>query len=131
MTGYSPEEAIGKNPRLLKSECQDPAYYKDLWGTIRAGQVWHGELVNRRKDGTRYTEEMSITPVRDAGGEIVQYIAIKQDVTDRRAAEEAQRFLASIVECSEDAITAYTLDGIIQSKPPRRQTRPRAPSWPT
>jgi PAS domain S-box-containing protein len=115
MTGYSPKETIGKNPRLLKSGSQDPAYYEDLWDTIRAGQVWHGGLVNRRKDGTLYTEEMSITPVRDPGGEIVQYIAIKQDVTDRRAAEEAQRFLAAIVECSEDAITAYTPSGIIRT----------------
>jgi PAS domain S-box-containing protein len=115
ITGYSPGEVMGKNPRILKSGRQEPAYYKDLWDTIHAGKVWHGELINRRKDGTLYTEEMSITPVRDADGAIVQYIAIKQDVTDRRRAEEAQRFLASIVESSEDAITAYTPAGIIQT----------------
>ena len=78
-----------------------------------SGRVWHGELINRRKDGTFYHEEMRITPVRDSNGEIVSYIAIKHDVTERRAAEEAQRFLAAIVESSEDAIVAYTPAGII------------------
>jgi PAS domain S-box-containing protein len=113
MTGYSREEAVGQNPRILKSGLQSPEFYKELWDTVASGQVWHGELVNRRKDGTFYTEEMRITPVRDSGGEIVNYIAIKQDVTGRRAAEEAKRFLASIVESSEDAIVAHTPDGTI------------------
>ena len=104
MTGYSREEAIGQNPRVLKSGRQPPEFYKELWDAIASGRVWHGEVINRRKDGTFYTEEMKITPVRDSHGEIVSYIAIKRDVTGRRAAEEAKRFLASIVECSEDAI---------------------------
>ena len=113
MTGYSREEATGQSPRLLKSECQSTEFYQDLWKTIASGKVWHGELINRRKDGTCYTEEMTITPVRDARGETVSYMAIKQDVTERRGAEEAKRFLASIVECSEDAIVANTPTGII------------------
>jgi PAS domain S-box-containing protein len=113
MTGYSREEAIGQNPRILKSGRQSPELYKNLWGTIASGRVWHGELINRRKDGTLYTEETRITPVRDEHGETVSYIAIKQDVTERRAAGEAQRFLASIVECSEDAIVASTAAGIV------------------
>ena len=113
MTGYSREEAIGQNPHLLKSGKQDPAYYKDLWGTILRGQVWHGELINRRKDGKLYSEEMTITPVRDADGAVANYIAIKQDVTARRAAEDAQRFLASIVDSSEDAIVGQTAEGVI------------------
>src|SRR5262249_25585385 len=90
-----------------------PQFYKDLWDTVSDGRVWHGELVNRRKDGSFYTEEMRITPVRDARGRIVRFIAIKQDVTERRAAEEAKHFLASIVECSEDAIVVTTLEGRI------------------
>ncbi len=88
-------------------------FYRDLWKTIRVGQVWHGELVNRRKDGSFYTEEMRITPVHGSNGAIVNFIAIKQDVTRRRAAEEAQRFLAAIVENSDDAIVAYGITGII------------------
>ncbi|MGA1998263.1 MAG: PAS domain S-box protein, partial [Bryobacteraceae bacterium] len=113
MTGYSSEEAAGRNPRILKSGRQAPETYKDLWDTVASGRVWQGELINRRQDGTLYTEEMRITPVRDSEGEIVSYIAIKRDVTERRAAEEAKRFLASIVECSEDAIVAVTPGGTI------------------
>jgi len=88
LTGYTFEEAVGKDPRILKSEQQDPKYYGDLWRTILSGRVWHGELVNRRKDGTCYTEEMSITPVRDDRGEIANFIAIKQDVSERKQAQE-------------------------------------------
>jgi PAS domain S-box-containing protein len=113
LTGYTSEEAVGKNLRILNSGRQPVAFYKELWNTIRSGRVWHGEVINRRKDGTFYHEEMRITPVRDSIGEIVNYIAIKQDVTERRAAEEAQGFLAAIVESSEDAISTYTPAGII------------------
>jgi PAS domain S-box-containing protein len=113
MTGYSREEAVGQNPRILKSGRRSAAFYQELWKTIASGQVWHGELINRRKDGTCYTEDMKIAPVRDSLGEIVSYIAIKRDVTARRAAEESQRFLASIVECSEDPIVANAPDGTI------------------
>ena len=113
MTGYTSEEAVGQYPRILKSGLEPAEFYAELWNTIRSGRVWHGELINRRKDGTFYHEEMRITPVRDSKGEIASYIAIKHDVTERRAAEEAQRFLAAIVESSEDAIVAYTPAGII------------------
>ena len=113
MTGYTSEEAVGQYPRILKSGLEPAEFYTELWNTIRSGRVWHGELINRRKDGTFYHEEMRITPVRDSKGEIASYIAIKHDVTERRAAEEAQRFLAAIVESSEDAIAAYTPAGII------------------
>ena len=113
MTGYSREEVAGQCPSILKSGRQSAEFYKELWDTIASGLVWHGELINRRKDGTLYTEEMRITPVRDSNREIVSYIAIKQDVTARRAAEDAKRFLASIVECSEDAIVATTPAGAI------------------
>ncbi len=91
ITGYGAEEIIGQNPRILKSNRQNPGYYRDLWNTILAGQVWHGELINQRKDGTIYIEEMTITPVRNAGGAITNFIAIQQDVTEQRAAEEALR----------------------------------------
>jgi len=113
MTGYTSAEAVGQYPRILSSGRHSAAFYQELWNTIRSGRVWHGELINRRKDGTFYNEEMSITPVRGPDGEIVSYIAIKQDVTGRRAAEEARRFLAAIVESSEDAILASTPAGII------------------
>ena len=93
MTGYSKEEVLGKNPRLLKSGEQPESYYAELWSTISSGKVWQGELVNRRKDGTTYTEEMTITPVtQDVGNPADTYfIAIKQDITERKRAEEALR----------------------------------------
>ena len=115
MTGYTAAEVIGQNPRVLKSGRHDPTFYKQMWETVQAGQVWHGELINRRKDGSEYTEEMSITPVRNSAGAIANYIAIKQDVTARRAAENAQLFLAAIVKGSPDAIFSHTLDGTITS----------------
>ncbi|MFZ3266339.1 MAG: PAS domain S-box protein [Terriglobales bacterium] len=89
ITGYGAVEVIGQNPRILKSNRERPEYYRDLWNTILAGQVWHGELINRRKDGTAYIVEMTITPVRNTGGAITNFIAIQQDVTEQRAAEEA------------------------------------------
>jgi diguanylate cyclase (GGDEF)-like protein/PAS domain S-box-containing protein len=113
LTGYSAEEAVGRNPRFLKSGSQDSGYYKELWETILAGNVWRGRLINRRKDGSDYREEMTITPVRDARGEITNYIALKQDVTETSAAERSRQFLASIVQSSEDAIIGRTLDGRI------------------
>jgi len=87
MTGYSFDEAVGQNPRFLKSGVQDEAFYRDMWTTITSGEVWSGEVINRRKDGTLYTEEMSITPVR-ADGEIVNYVAIKRDITERKQMEQ-------------------------------------------
>jgi PAS domain S-box-containing protein len=89
MTGYRAEEAIGRNPRLLKSGKHDRAFYKDLWNTILAGKTWQGELNNRRKDGSRYCEEQTITPVLDAQGEISHFVSVKLDVTERKRAEIA------------------------------------------
>jgi PAS domain S-box-containing protein len=91
LTGYSAREAVGQNPRILKSGKQEDAHYRKLWQTISSGRVWSGELINRRKDGSLYVEEMTITPLRDAGGAIVRYIAIKQDITERKRADEAVR----------------------------------------
>ena len=87
-TGYTAAEAIGKNPRqLIKSGKHKPAFYKNLWNTILAGKVWQGELVNRRKDGSLYTDEMTITPLKDERGEITHFIAVKQDITQRKLLE--------------------------------------------
>ena len=85
LTGYTETEAVGKNPRdLVRSSVHDEAVYKDLWDTILAGRVWRGEITNRRKDGTRYLEEQSITPVKNAHGSITHFIAIKRDLTEER-----------------------------------------------
>ena len=84
LTGYTATEAIGQNPRVLKSGCHNGDFYRHLWATIAAGQVWHGELVNRRKDGSFYDEEMTITPVRGENDAGPHFIAIKQDVSVRK-----------------------------------------------
>ena len=84
MTGYAREEAVGKNPRILKSGREGKSFYEDLWRTILAGNVWTGEITNRKKGGELYTEEMTIAPVRSATGEITNFVAVKQDVTERK-----------------------------------------------
>ncbi len=88
MTGYTADEVRGKNPRILKSGLMPSEVYSDLWKTILSGDVWHGELINRRKDETILTEEQTIAPVRDSSGRIIHFIAIKQDITERKQAEE-------------------------------------------
>jgi PAS domain S-box-containing protein len=91
VSGYSREEALGKNPRLLKSGKQDEAYYRKLWTTILGGEIWQDEIVNRRSDGGLYIEEMTITPVRNQRGEITHFIAIKAEVTERKRLEQQLR----------------------------------------
>lgn len=93
ITGYSAEEAIGQTPRILKSNQHGAAFYEDMWGTLLLGRVWRGEIVNRCKDGRLYTEEQTITPVRNEKGEITHFIAIKQDITARKEAEDSLRRL--------------------------------------
>jgi len=89
MTGFSREEAIGKNPHILKSNKQSEEYYREMWQTITAGKVWRGELINRRKNGSEYYEEMTITPlIQQPEGKITNYIAIKQNISNRKKSEE-------------------------------------------
>jgi PAS domain S-box-containing protein len=90
-TGYSRDEALGQNPRILKSGQHDANFYQDLWAAVTAGKLWHGEFINRRKDGTLYREEATLAPVRDSSGEITNYIAIKYDITERKQKEMALR----------------------------------------
>jgi len=87
LTGYESAEVIGSKPSLLKSGEHTQGFYEDMWSTILTGRTWQGELINRRKDGTLYYEEQTITPVKDGAGEITHFIAVKQDITDRRISE--------------------------------------------
>ena len=87
LTGFSARDVIGQSTRLLRSGRHSPAFYKDLWDTIVAGKTWHNELINRRKDGTFYDEEMTVTPVRGPSGEISHFISLKQDITERKQLE--------------------------------------------
>ncbi|PWH12006.1 MAG: hypothetical protein DDG60_15390 [Anaerolineae bacterium] len=98
MTGYSSYEAIGQKVNLLRSGMQDQNFYQNLWNTLEQGQVWRGEIINRRKDGSLYVEEQVITPVRDEHGKIFRYISIKQDITPRKLAEERENRRREMME---------------------------------
>jgi diguanylate cyclase (GGDEF)-like protein/PAS domain S-box-containing protein len=94
LSGYTRDEAIGQRTNLLKSGQHSPAFFKDMWETILSGERWRGELLNRHKDGSLYQEEMTITPVKSATGDVTHFIAIKLDITERKLAEEHIRHLA-------------------------------------
>src|ERR1035437_2203075 len=84
LTGYPAEDALGKNPKdLVKSGKHAPAFYREFWETLLAGRTWHGEMINRRKDGSLYTEEQTVTPIFGASGAILHFVAIKEDITER------------------------------------------------
>ena len=88
ITGYTEEEAIGKNPRILKSGKTDKSVYQDLWKTIKNGKTWKGEWINKRKNGELYWEDVSISPVRNNDGVMTNFLAVKQDITERKKQEE-------------------------------------------
>jgi len=88
LTGYTAAEVVGQNPRVLKSGRHTPEFYAEMWRTIKAGEVWTGEMFNRRKDGAEYREHMTIAPVRNAEGVVAHYVAVKQDITERRMLEQ-------------------------------------------
>jgi len=81
VTGYSREEAIGQNPRILKSGHQEEAFYRRMWDTLSNGQVWEGRLINRKKNGSTFTEMASISPIRDSKGRITHFVAVKRDIS--------------------------------------------------
>ena len=88
LTGYTFAEVYGEKPSVLKSGRQEPAFFEKLWRTILAGEVWHGELINRRKDGALYTERMTIAPVTNDRGEVAHFIAIKEDISEQKSLQE-------------------------------------------
>jgi len=89
ITGYHREELVGQHTRLLKSGEHDPSFYEALWSQVMSGETWTGTIVNRRKDGVHYHEEQTIAPVFDDAGHVSHFIAIKQDISERRRSEEA------------------------------------------
>lgn len=91
ISGYEREELLGCNPRILKSGLHDDAFYGALWQTLASADVWRGRFSNRKKDGTLYEEEASITPVRDSGGRTTHYVGVKRDITDEIQMEKRLR----------------------------------------
>ena len=96
LTGYTLEEVKGKKPGdLINSGEQSPQFYQQMWSTLASGQHWSGELINRRKNGQHYHEQMTITPVKNRAGAIRNFIAVKKDITDRKRAQQDLEDLAS------------------------------------
>ena len=91
ITGYKPSEVVGQNPRILKSGKHDAGFYQQMWDTLSRGRVWSGRLINKKKNGAHYEEETSISPVFDSNGKIVNYVAVKRDVTQEVALETQLR----------------------------------------
>jgi len=115
MTGYQREEAIGQSPRILNSGKQPHSFYEVMWATICGGNPWHGQLVNRRKDGSLYTEEMTITPVC-TGDAITNFVAVKEDISARKHAEaERERLLEEVARraSESEAIITSIADGLV------------------
>ena len=88
LTGYSPDEVIGKNPRILKPDSVSSGDFRKMWETISLGKEWRGEFCNKKKDGELYWEFASISPVKDSNGAITHYVAVKEDITERKRADE-------------------------------------------
>ncbi len=88
VTGYSPSEVIGENPRILNARTQDSSIYNELWNTISSGEVWQGELHNKKKNGEIFWERASIGPIKDNKGDIIFYVAVKEDIQDMKKAQE-------------------------------------------
>jgi two-component system sensor histidine kinase/response regulator len=107
ITGYTSEDVLKQNPRLLKSGAQGHAFYEYLWKTITSGQTWQGEIINRRKDGSIYPEWMTISPVLDSAGSVVNYIAIKHDNTQRSRAEVDLREAKAAAEAATQAKSSF------------------------
>ncbi|MCL4559366.1 MAG: GAF domain-containing protein [Chloroflexi bacterium] len=105
MTGYTFQQAVGHQSHLANPRAHDSSSYAAMWETIRSGSVWHGEIMNRHRDGSTYMAEMTITPVRNGNGEITNYIDIEQDITERK---EHQRELEGIVMVANALRTAQT-----------------------
>src|ERR1035437_1670623 len=115
VTGYTAEEALGQNPRILKSDRTPPEVHRAIWETIAAGRVWQGELCNRKKDGTLFWESASISPVRDEQGVTTSYVAVKEDITDRKRAAEnlakSEIYFRSLIENAQDVIVVIDAGG--------------------
>ena len=108
VTGYQSDEVLEKNPRLFKSGKTSDSEYQTLWDTISSGNIWHGEFLNKKKSGELYWESASISPIKDEHGEITNYLAVKEDITEKKRndlnlkkalekAEEANKLKSSLL----------------------------------
>jgi PAS domain S-box-containing protein len=117
ITGYTAAEALGQNPRVLKSGLHAPGFYKAMWDTLLQGNVWQGEIRNKKKNGDLYWESACISPVRDIKGKITHFIAVKEDIAERKRAENALREsearMRAVTDSAQDAILMMDQNGHI------------------
>lgn len=113
LTGYSPEELLGNNPSILNSGIQSSQFYKKLWDTILKGEIWEGEMCNKKKNGELFWELTKISPIIDSKGEITHFVGIKEDITERRSIENKIRFLADSLEHVGECVSITDKEDII------------------
>ena len=117
LTGYTKEEALGKNPRFLQSGLVEPEVYRQMWRTIGAGDVWEGEFANKKKSGEPFWEQARIAPIKNDQGVTTHYLAIKQDISDRKMSEErlsrSEESLRELFDQSNDAIIIVTTGQVV------------------
>ena len=115
VTGYSVEEAIGQNPRILKSGQLSREYYQNLWQTILSGKIWKGDFINKKKNGQDYWESASISPIKNDNDVITHFVAVKQDITERKEVErklkESEERHRMFLERLPEAIVVYDMEG--------------------
>jgi len=114
LTGYTPEEAIGQNPRILNTGEKSVTDYDELWNTLLRGQEWTGLFFNKKKNGEFYWENAVISPLRDEDGVIRNYLAVKEDVTEKMALDNEREMLLSALEQSKDTVEILDVEGRIQ-----------------
>ena len=117
-SGYTKEDVLGQNPRLLKSGEQSEKVYRELWEAITSGREWYGEFYNKRKDGSYYWEHATIGPIYDAKGKMTHFLAIKEDITERKRAEDAlresEKRFRKVIEYDVDAILVVDQNNIVR-----------------
>lgn len=117
VTGYPREEVLGRNPRFLRSGDKSPEEYQELWRTLTSGQTWYGQFCNKKKNGTVFWEQASISPITDSDGQITHYVGVKEDITQKRATEArlqaALTLKRAILDHAAHAIISTTPEGVI------------------
>ena len=114
LTGYTRAEVLGETPRVLRSGEHSASFFHDLWGCLLAGQVWSGDIVNRKKNGERYVDGQTITPILDANGEVGCFISVRRDVTKQRELEDDR------IQAAEEAWLPRHIDQVVIQSQDRR-----------
>ncbi|MES9956843.1 MAG: EAL domain-containing protein [Sedimenticola sp.] len=118
VTGYLAEDVLGKNPSIMKPDDASPEMYEDLWSTILSGKTWRGQFRNTRKNGGEFWESATISPVRDSKGHISHFIAVKEDITAQKTAQEQLRMNATVFETTMEGIMITDAENRIKSVNP-------------